>query len=428
MTRDACLMTTSENQSGAPVRIGFVLPLFSGLEESVVRGDWRPTGVPAIYKLLEAAVVSEKIETLIIFHAKNPELRSRFSKRETVTLPVIGSVTVLAAPRGASRFARLLAEAIYVLQSLFILISSRVDVVYGANGTLFTTSFAAHLLRRPTVLRVMGVFDFHRQLARCRSIGARITRAFFRAPFAQVLVSRDGSGGEDVLVDLIAPGVPIVGRLNGVDPPPSATSPMPNERPYVLFAGRIVSYKGATEFVDAALTILNGHTDLDFDFVVLGEGPERTALEEKVRRAGWAARIRFTGAVSHREVYRWLQGSEIYVSLNRNGALSNINLEALRAGCCLLVARPDHPADAAEIAVIPTTVMFEFSFDTAALVDALRDLMRSPEDRQRLKMDAGRAADRHLTNWSERISWELGELVRLARHDEMDSHRHRDAT
>ena len=420
-------MRTPENLSAAPVRIGFILPLFSGLEESLARGHWQPTGVPAIYKLLEAAVASEEVEAVIVFHPKNPALRSRFSKRETVNLPTVGPVTVLAAPRGTGRFARHLAEVGYVLQSLRLLISSRVDAVYGANGTLFTTALAARLLRRPTVLRIMGVFDFHRQLARRRNLGARITRAFFRAPFAQVLVSRDGSGGEDVLVDLIAPGVPIVGRLNGVDPPPRATSPVPNERPYVLFAGRIVSYKGATEFVDAALAILNGHTDLDFDFVVLGEGPERTALEEKVRRAGWADRIRFTGAVSHREVYGWLQGSEIYVSLNRNGALSNINLEALRAGCCLLVARPDRPAAAAEIAVIPATVMFEFSFDTAALVDALRDLMKSPEDRQRLKVDAGRAADRHLTNWSERISWELGELVRLAKHNEMDSHRHRDA-
>jgi len=419
-------MRSPENQSTAPVRVGFVLPLFSGLEESLVNGHWRPTGVPAIYKLLEAVVASEEIEAVIVFHPKNPALRSRFSKRETVNLPIVGPVTVLAAPRGSGRFARNLAEVAFVLQSLRLLISSRVDVVYGANGTLFSTALSAGLLRRPTVLRIMGVFGFHRQLARRRNLNARITRTFFRAPFAKVLVSRDGSGGEDVLVDLIAPGVPIIGRLNGVDPPPSPTNPIQSERPYVLFAGRIVAYKGANEFVDAALTLLRGHTD--FDFVVLGDGPERATLEEKVRHAGWADRVRFPGAVSHREVYGWLQGSEIYVSLNRNGALSNINLEALRAGCCLLVARPDHPAATAEIAVIPATVMFEFTFDGAALVDALRDLMRSPESRQRLRMDARRAADRHLTNWSERISWELSELVRLGRRGKVDSDRHRDAT
>ena len=73
----------------------------------------------------------------------------------------------------------------------------------------------------------------------------------------------------------------------------------------VGFGGRLVPEKGLDLLISAAAKYSH------FRFVILGDGPQRAALEAAARQAGVADRIHFAGHVPSLEVPRWLPGLDV---------------------------------------------------------------------------------------------------------------------
>ncbi len=78
---------------------------------------------------------------------------------------------------------------------------------------------------------------------------------------------------------------------------------LPPERPVVVFAGSFRAWHGVTDFVAAALRLLDDGAP--YSFLLVGDGPERAASEgAAARHAEW---FRFTGSVPHDAVPGYLQ-------------------------------------------------------------------------------------------------------------------------
>lgn len=97
---------------------------------------------------------------------------------------------------------------------------------------------------------------------------------------------------------------------NGVDVPgvradADATGP-PAPGPYALFVGKLAKNKGADMLVE-----ISGRARLDMPLVVIGDGPEREALQQGARAAH--RDIRVMGWRDRPEVFRWLRHSRVLV-------------------------------------------------------------------------------------------------------------------
>jgi rhamnosyl/mannosyltransferase len=97
--------------------------------------------------------------------------------------------------------------------------------------------------------------------------------------------------------------------------------------PIVLFAGRLVPYKG----VDV---LLNAVAPLPVRTIVVGEGPMRDAWTALARAQGIGDRVTFTGEVGDDELRACMAACDVFVlpSITRAEAFGYVQLEAMASG------------------------------------------------------------------------------------------------
>ncbi|WP_231953886.1 glycosyltransferase family 4 protein [Pirellulimonas nuda] len=110
----------------------------------------------------------------------------------------------------------------------------------------------------------------------------------------------------------------------------------------MLFLGRLVPYKGADMVIDAAWDLLNtGRAEL----TIVGEGPQRPMLEEKVAKLEQQGAVRLVGNVPHERVFEYLRDADVlsFPSVREFGG--GVVLEAMAMGCVPIVVNYGGPAE-----------------------------------------------------------------------------------
>ena len=405
------------------MRVLFLARLFAGLKSGLAKGQWEPGGVPAIYRLIEGLADDRDVDLLTVFSVKEPD--PRFPKPVRRDMPVIGETLILpfGTPFGA-RARRANAawnEASQTARMLRLAARFKPDIVY-AN---YTNILPAALLARlgyPVVLRLMGVQSHHRDIA---AGSVPFFRWQMQSPFAHVVCTEDGSDPAALIPKLVRASTPWTVRLNGCDAkalPEDEVRTFRTEtglgtRPVVLFLGRLEAYKGAVEFIEAAITMLRTIPD-GADVVVVGDGPLRGEMEARVNMAGLAERIRFAGAQPHARVNLYLNAADVYVSTNMYGNLSNANLEAVAAGACLVLptSDPSLPLDTVTDRLIPpeTAERYDRNALPGSLADALCRLVQSPGEIAARRAQTRALAQKIIRPWSEVVATDIALLKSVA--------------
>jgi rhamnosyl/mannosyltransferase len=117
------------------------------------------------------------------------------------------------------------------------------------------------------------------------------------------------------------------------DPPPRVAARAAAIRqeaagqPLVLFVGRLVKYKG----VDVLLEAMRG---VPATAVIVGNGPERAALEGAAQQAGVAGRVKFLGEAAPDELAALYRACDLFVlpSVTRQEAFGVVQIEAMACG------------------------------------------------------------------------------------------------
>jgi glycogen synthase len=113
--------------------------------------------------------------------------------------------------------------------------------------------------------------------------------------------------------------------LDGVRAAGSAGS-APLDRPYAVYVGKLAPNKGVMKLLPAL-----ERADLRWPFIIVGDGPERGALEQRFK-AG-VRDVRFTGWVPRGEALRWLGHASLLVFPSHGPeSLSRVLLEASALG------------------------------------------------------------------------------------------------
>jgi glycosyltransferase involved in cell wall biosynthesis len=180
----------------------------------------------------------------------------------------------------------------------------------------------------------------------------------------------------------VARGVEEVGRLpagsvrviyNGVADAPITPLARPVAGPLVGTVGRLSEEKG----VDV---LLRGLVELpDVTAVLVGDGPDRGALERLARELGIEDRVVFAGW--HADPLPWVAAFDLFVLPSRLEALALAAIEAMLASRAVVASAT---GGVPEVVVDGETGLLVPSDDAAALAGAMRSLLADPARRERM--------------------------------------------
>lgn len=198
------------------------------------------------------------------------------------------------------------------------------------------------------------------------------------------------AGADERRIRIVAPGVDL----------PADARRAPRERPTILTVTRIGErYKGHDVMVRALALVRIAVPDVEW--VVIGDGPLRPALEELVDAYGLARHVRFAGALDDAARDRWLSRAHCFAMPSRLPAgdfagegFGIVYLEAAAHGLPVVAGDAGGSLDAV---VDGVTGLLVPAGDHLAVADALVALLTEPERAAAI----GRAGAEH----ARRFSW-----------------------
>lgn len=181
--------------------------------------------------------------------------------------------------------------------------------------------------------------DYTHYFSPSRCMGRRLAALFTRA----VCASADAviaptpkiqrllrSYGVQCPVRVIPTGLDLRRFTAAPDPALRTSLGLPDRGPVLLYLGRLAKEKNIAELI-AAMPDIPGAA-----LLIVGDGPERPALEAQAEALGLAGRVIFAGMVPPAQVPRYYALADAFVSASTSEAQGLTYIEALAAGLPLL--------------------------------------------------------------------------------------------
>ena len=175
---------------------------------------------------------------------------------------------------------------------------------------------------------------------------------------------------------------------------------VPTGAKLVVCVSRLSREKGVDLLLEAA--VRPGLEDVRF--AVVGDGPERNALERRRDELGIQDRFQFAGLRPHEEVPVWMAAADLAVLSSRTEGHPNAVLEALACARPVVATRVGGVPDILSEDGLGVVVEPE---NPAALADGVKQALRRPWDPSRLTAFA------HSRSW-ERVAEELETILEAA--------------
>ncbi len=110
-----------------------------------------------------------------------------------------------------------------------------------------------------------------------------------------------------------------------------------NKKINLLFVGRLVPYKGADILIEA-ISILEPSLKNKISLTIVGDGPERNALEQQVQKLSLREKVIFTGWVEQQNTLKYYNTSDIFCFPSVREFGGAVVLEAMANGLpCIVI-------------------------------------------------------------------------------------------
>lgn len=297
----------------------------------------------------------------------------------------------------------------------------RPDVTYGH------TSFGAPIAwfvgvrhRIPNITRLYGTFLFPSLYNPLGLMGKFEEVLAFKLPCSHLIITDDGTGGLEVARRLNVPAQRVKFWRNGVNrfyDPDFNTAVfkksigLSSDQRMVLAVSRLAEWKRVDRLIAAIPQIVS---ELDeVVCVVLGDGPERRRLEGLTKTLGVTRHVRWMGAMRQNEVAKYMNATDLFVSLFDLSNASNAVLEAMSCGKCVVALDTGGTSKLIKNKETGILISPESLRD---LPLTLIDLLKDDNLRERIGAQAIQFANRNILSWEARAQKEVElveELVKL---------------
>lgn len=153
--------------------------------------------------------------------------------------------------------------------------------------------------------------------------------------------------------------------------------------PVLISVGYLIERKGHNIAIDALAKLLPTHPDAQL--LIVGDGPERKALEQQVSNLSLTGKVRFTGAIPNTELAKWYSAADALLLCSSREGWANVLLEAMACGTPVVATRI---WGTPEVVSNRTAGRLMASRDASALVDSLHDLLANPPSRDEVRQHA----------------------------------------
>jgi glycosyltransferase involved in cell wall biosynthesis len=153
----------------------------------------------------------------------------------------------------------------------------------------------------------------------------------------------------------------------------------------LVFVGRVVEQKGLKVLFESMQQLVPDHPELTL--TIIGDGPDRMALEQRADKMGLASRVDFVGSKSQTEVADLLGEADVFVLPSYAEGVPVVVMEALACGIPVVASFVGGMAELVEDGVTGFLVR---PGDAEQLADRIGRLVADPELRNRFG-SAGRS-------------------------------------
>jgi len=256
---------------------------------------------------------------------------------------------------------RALDSALFMVKSFFWLLFNRkaYDAVHVhlASSPAVAAVLASRFTGKKTLVKLGGGRGVDEITLSMKTLLGRLKLAFFRAAGPDLLVmNSDVFGWLKGLPEFS--GLRLRQFRNGVDTG-RYTPPLYNEKinakaalgldnsQLFLFVGRLSPEKRVKEFLEAWAELFNeGGEPPKARLLVVGDGPERRALERAVADLGLAGSVTLAGRKD--DLLPYYRAADVFILPSISEGLSNSMLEAMACGVAVLASRVGGARDAVE--------------------------------------------------------------------------------
>lgn len=105
---------------------------------------------------------------------------------------------------------------------------------------------------------------------------------------------------------------------------------LPFTKKILLNVGGLIEAKGHKYLIDAMREVMNARTDVLC--IIIGDGPLKKKLQQRVKELGLSNYIKFVGPKSHNEIFLWMKAADIFVLPSLNEGTPTVMFEALGVG------------------------------------------------------------------------------------------------
>jgi glycosyltransferase involved in cell wall biosynthesis len=109
---------------------------------------------------------------------------------------------------------------------------------------------------------------------------------------------------------------------------------LPHHRPIAIAVGRLNENKGLHILIEAVARLSS-----DVMLVIVGEGPQRSQLENQIRRCGLGEKVKLVGTVPHDELSSWYSAADVFCLASSREGCPNVVLEAMACGRPVVATR-----------------------------------------------------------------------------------------
>jgi glycosyltransferase involved in cell wall biosynthesis len=292
------------------------------------------------------------------------------------------------------------------------------DLVVGFGP--FEAPVAGRIARRvgvPNVTRLFGcclrLDDWKRFYSNYPEIAA------YKTPSDLFIVTNDGSPGDKVAERLGIPKDRFLYIRNGLDfdrfqPGPRSANVrehqrIDSEQPLLITVTRLVREKKLERALQAMPRLLEKFPNAIL--ALLGDGPEREALQTRSVKMGLAERVRFPGSVEHARLPEWYRSADILLSLLDRTNASNPVFEAMSCGRVPVVL---DAGSVREVIRNGETGVVISPGELPRLGEILSDLLADQARLQRIGKAAATSIRELLMSIEDRLNYEVDVLEALA--------------
>ena len=144
--------------------------------------------------------------------------------------------------------------------------------------------------------------------------------------------------------------------------------------------------------------------------VIVGDGDERTALEERVKKYNIENKVVFTGSVAHGDVYNYMMACDVFLSLYDLSNVGNPLLEAMALGKCVITY---DIGDTKEFIKNRKNGILLTDKELPELGKYMEEVAADHNKREQYGQAASKFAKEHFWNWKERLDYETEEVKKL---------------